>query len=130
MKCNTISEFNGVINDITFDDKNIYLATKLLIKEIEDRFKIKTEKAKYKEFVEQLVGKVATITTYMYAMDVITYNDIPNIFLVDIIKAKRFEDIKFDEFRKFICSVGDYCINVSYGYVHNLKCACKDKYYE
>lgn len=90
MESKILTNFEGEINGIKFDDEKIYSSTEYILDTIEEQFgKIYND-----EFIEELRN---FISIYMNNMDYPSYSKLENIMTSNIEDAESFEKIVFTE---------------------------------
>ncbi len=88
MENKIIQEFQGEINGVVFDDKNIYYASQFILEKIEERF----GEVYNKEFIEDLRD---TIETMEYKYDEFSFAILEDDFYEAVKEAKSFNEIEF-----------------------------------
>lgn len=90
MESKILTNFEGEINGIKFDDEKIYSSTEYILDRIEEQFgEIYND-----EFIEELRN---FISIYMNNMDYPSYSKLENIMTSNIEDAESFEKIVFTE---------------------------------
>ena len=88
MKARIIQEFKGKINEIEFDDKNIYSSVEFILGSIEDKFgEIYNDKF--------IIDLKETIERVYLKYDEFSFEVLENDFSSCIEEADKFEDIEF-----------------------------------
>lgn len=88
MENKIIQEFQGEINGVVFDDKNIYYASQFILEKVEEKF----GEVYNKDFVEDLRD---TIETMEYKYDEFSFAILEDDFYEAVEKAKSFNEIEF-----------------------------------
>lgn len=88
MENKIIQEFQGEINGVVFDDKNIYYASQFILEKVEEKF----GEVYNKDFVEDLRD---TIETMEYKYDEFSFAISEDDFYKAVKKAKSFNEIEF-----------------------------------
>lgn len=90
MKSQILTFFEGEINDVKFNDEQLYYSTEYILDTIEEQFG-----EVYNDiFVNNLQY---VIERYMNTIDYASYAKLENSMTTDIENAKSFEEIKFSE---------------------------------
>lgn len=90
MKSQILTFFEGEINDVKFNDEQLYYSTEYILDTIEEQF----GEIYNNDFVEELRN---FIDIYMNNMDYPSYAKLENSMTTDIENANSFEEIKFSE---------------------------------
>lgn len=88
MENKIIQEFQGEINGVVFDDRNIYYASQFILEKVEEKF----GEVYNKEFVEDLRD---TIETMEYKYDEFSFAILEDDFYEAVKEAKSFNEIEF-----------------------------------
>ncbi|XGU46109.1 hypothetical protein ACEXAJ_07085 [Fusobacterium necrophorum subsp. funduliforme] len=88
MENKIIQEFQGEINGVVFDDKNIYYASQFILEKVEEKF----GEVYNKDFVEDLRN---TIETMEYKYDEFSFAILEDDFYEAVKEAKSFNEIEF-----------------------------------
>lgn len=88
MENKIIQEFQGEINGIVFDDRNIYYSSQFILEKIEDKF----GEVYNKSFIEDLRD---TIETMEYKYDELSFAILEDDFYKAVKEAKSFNEIEF-----------------------------------
>ena len=90
MKSQILTFFEGEINDVKFNDEQLYYSTEYILDKIEEQF----GEVYNDDFVEELRN---FINIYMNKMDYQSYAKLESIMTSNIENAKSFEQIIFTE---------------------------------
>lgn len=88
MENKIIQEFQGEINGVVFNDRNIYYASQFILEKVEEKF----GEVYNKEFVEDLRY---TIETMEYKYDEFSFAMLEDDFYEAVKEAKSFNEIEF-----------------------------------
>ena len=109
MKTYIISDFVGIIDDITIKNQKIFYSVEHILSKIEDKF----GECYNKKFVEDLVNQI----DYLYLkLDDFEFSK----FEIEInLKVKKFNEIKFSYYADEFCGIEEFNSNISKG-IYNL----------
>lgn len=88
MENKIIQEFQGEINGVVFDDKNIYYASQFILEKVEEKF----GEVYNKDFVEDLRDIIETME---YKYDEFSFAILEDDFYKAVKEAKSFNEIEF-----------------------------------